>query len=170
MRFVRDLLRFIATLFEDVMLGDSFLGHGRRWESFVVLANLYYACVLTFTSNSVAKTQATMDIFYSGYAFIIPTVFWLAFTASFFGLFFNVRGMQYSQVLRILGAVLGFLVWGWFGLKLALIGLIASPGHVLSTLTALYEIRVVFMAAANLPRPGAPGNLGLVRDGGGGAR
>lgn len=167
---VRDAFKFVGALFQDLMLGDSFLGHGRRWESFVVLANLYYCMILTFIPNAVGHTEATKDLHQAGIAFFVTIVFWLAFLTSFFGLFCNVKGLRYSQLLRIVGAVIGFGIWGWFALKLALIGLIASPGHVLAALTAMYEVRVVFMAAANLPRPGAPGNLGLIRIDEGGAR
>lgn len=167
---IRDAFKFVGALFQDLMLGDSFLGHGRRWESFVVLANLYYCLILTFVPGAVGHTEATADLHAAGVAFFVTIVFWCAFLTSFFGLFCNVKGLRYSQPLRIAGAVIGFGIWGWFALKLALIGLIASPGHVLAALTAMYEIRVVFMAAANLPRPGAPGNLGLIRIDNGGAR
>lgn len=170
MAILRDALKFIGALFQDLMLGDSFLGHGRRWESFVVLANFYYCIILTFIPGAVGKTQATADLHQAGIAFFITIIFWIAFLTSFFGLFCNVKGLRYSQPLRIVGALIGFGIWGWFALKLALIGLISSPGHVLAALTAMYEIRVVFMAAANLPRPGAPGNLGLLRIDEGGAR
>lgn len=161
---VKTLLKFVRALLADIVMGDRALGHGRRWESFIVVVNGYYSVILTIIPHATKRAEATIDLFWGGYGLYVALIVWIMFLTSFFGLFFNVYGIRYSQVLRMVGGMLGFLVWGWFGLKLALIGLQPSPGHVFCVVAALYEIRVVFMAMQNLPRPGAAGNWGMRLD------
>lgn len=146
-----------------VLVGARHLGHGRRMELFLVAAAGYYAVVLSLVHNATAHSSATADLFWSGYGPYVHYAVYSLFAVKFYGLFGNVYVWPASRWVRCVGGIGGFALWGWIGMKLALIGLISAPGHVLATMVAFYgELGVLFMAAANRPLPGAPGNRGDV--------
>lgn len=142
--------------------GARIFGHGRRLELVFSIAAGWYAIELLIVHNATSRTQVTEDVFWSGYGHYMLTVMWALFITTSLGLTFNIVGWRGSQALRLVGAVLGFFIWGWFGVKLGLLGVWPSPGHVLGCVFGLVaEPMVVFNACANLPRPGAPGSMGL---------
>jgi hypothetical protein len=144
-----------------VVTGARIFGHGRRLELVLAIAAGVYAVELMMVRNAAARTVVTEDVFWHGYGQFMLPVMWLLFAATSLGLLFNIRAWPFSRALRILGACLGFGVWGWFGVKLTLLGVYPSPGQVLACVLGFpAELMVIFNAAANFPRPGVPGNMG----------
>jgi hypothetical protein len=151
--------RFIE--FCVVITGARIFGHGRRVELIFSIAAGVYAIELLIVRNATSRTVVTEDLFWGGYGHYMLAVMWILFLSTSLGLLFNIIAWRCSQVLRIVGAFIGFWVWGWFGVKLTFLGVYPSPGQVLSqVLGSIGELMVIFNAAANLPRPGAPGNTG----------
>jgi hypothetical protein len=152
--------RFVA--FCVFITGARIFGHGRRVELVFAISAFVYALELAIVRNGVSRVIVTEDIFWGGYGHYMLPAMWLLFLATGGGLWFNIKAWPYSQPLRIVGAFLGFLIYGWMGLKLAFVGNLPSPGHVFSCVFGLVaEPMVFFNACANLPRPGAPGNMGV---------
>ena len=152
------------------LVGARTVGHGRRMERFCFYAMGYYTIIM-FVVPFVApfameKSSAISELFWKGYS---PYIRWIAlvdFVVAGLGFRFNVRGIRGSQQLRFVGGLLGLLIWGWFGTELFLIGNLTAPGAVLCQLVALYGCGgVMLYAAANRPRPGAPGAMGDRVDG-----
>lgn len=151
--------RFIE--FCVVITGARIFGHGRRVELFLSIAAAVYLIEILVVRNATSRTVVTEDIFWGGYGHYMLWAMWALFLTTAGGLVCNIKAWPGSQILRIVGAVLGFIIWGWFGVKLGWLGVYPSPGHVLSCVVAFaVEPMVVFNASANLPRPGAPGNMG----------
>lgn len=142
--------------------GARLFGHGRRVELLFSICSGLYAVELLFMYNGTAgRTVVTEDVFWGGYGRYMLVVMWALFIVTSLGLWFNIKAIPGSQMLRLLGAFLGFWVWGWFGVKLTVLGIYPSPGQVVCCVLAFVgETMVMFNAAANLPRPGAPGNVG----------
>jgi hypothetical protein len=148
-----------------LVTGARIFGHGRRLELIFSLAAGLYAVELLVVQNATVRTVVTEDLFWGGYGRSMLAVMWFLFLTTSAGLLFNIRAWPGSRALRIMGASTGFFVWGWFGVKLTLLVVLPSPGQVLACVLGFAgELMVIFNAAANLPRPGAPGSMGL--DGG----
>ena len=147
------------------LVAATWLGHGRRMEGFLVFVSAFYSLTLILQPNATEHSQATGDIFWAGYAVFFTLFAILKTILSGSGLIFNISGYSYSRELRFSGALIGFILWSWLVIKFIFVGAIATPGCVFSFSAAVYgEIGVLFMSAANLPVPGAPGNKGLVRE------
>jgi hypothetical protein len=139
------------------------LGHGRRMEGYLVLCKFFGAFIFFFFQKSSANSQSTVSLFWYGYSCYLFLPFLLAFMLSGTGLLFNIIGWRYSQALRFVGSVVGFFLWFWFCAKLVSLDDITTSGFILGVPAMLYgEGGVMFAAAANIPRPGAPGNMGTL--------
>ena len=81
---------------------------------------------------------------------------------SAYGFIANLEALPYSRIARFLGAALGFFIWFFISAKLFATGNYTAEGLILGIPAAFYgEFGTMFYAAANLPRPGAPGNTGV---------
>lgn len=144
-----------------VITGARIFGHGRRVELLLSIAAGTYAIELLLVRNATSRTVVSEDVFWGGYGHYMLIVMWLLFVVTSCGLWFNIKAWPGSRLLRLVGAWMGLFMWGWFGTKLALLGVTPSPGQVLACIVGFVaEPMVIFNAAINLPIPGAPGDAG----------
>ena len=140
---------------EDNMLINLFaarwLGAGLALEAFLSLAAGLYAITLIATPYSLSAAS-TVDIAVAwGAGITVPLVTKSLLTGA--GLIMNILGDPKSRLLRILGAMLGSIIW--FGLSLQLFLNEQIGGFFVFTLLAyLASIRIVCMSWANIPEPG----------------
>jgi hypothetical protein len=145
-----------------IITGARLFGHGRLVELLMSIVAGFYAIELLIARNATSRIQVTEDVFWGGYGHYMLAAMWLLFAFTSLGLLFNIKAWPGSQVLRAFGAFMGFFIWGWMGIKLGWLGVWPSPGHDFACVFGIIgELLVIFKAAANLPRPGAPGNMGL---------
>lgn len=117
--------------------------------------------VFVLFPDSAQYSVSASEFYWLGYSRCVFVPFLAAFLLSGYGLVANINAWPASRVCRLLGALLGFYIWFVLLGKLAISDAFASLGFVLGVAAAFCgELGVVFTAAANLPRPGAPGNMG----------
>jgi hypothetical protein len=136
------------------------LGHGRAVEAGLSLALWLTAILLIGFPGAALSTKVTGDIFEAGNEIYLIVPVLCAANITALGLIFNIRGIRYSQALRITGALLGSAIWISFLAKTIAVGLGAAPIVAWLIVAIIGTLRVAVMAGANLPRPGAPGALG----------
>ena len=138
------------------------LGHGRRLEFYLALVALLSSIILFWHPAGAARSHAMAELFWQGlgnYLFVPPLV---VAAVSMYGLWANVRDWPLSRPARFLGAAFGLWIWFVYAAKLYVLGNIDTFGFSFSILAAFFgEVGVMFMVAANLPRPGARGNMGV---------
>jgi hypothetical protein len=102
-------------------------------------------------------SKATVDIAWLGYGHLlgIPLLVKSILTGS--GLILNIRGYKASRKLRFFGALLGTFIWTFLTVKFLGIGATASVGFPFCVPAWLFSVRIMGLALADLPRPGAPG-------------
>jgi hypothetical protein len=144
----------IASLF-----AAPWLGHGRAIECFLAIVAGLYGSLLLLIPEAAFDSKATVDIAWLGYGqyLALPLIIKASLTGT--GLLLNIRGMRYSRQFRFLGALLGTLIWIFLAAKFLVLGLIASVGFPFCAPAALFSVRIMGMALADLPRPGAPGAM-----------
>lgn len=140
------------------LFAARWLGHGRAIECYLVSVTGVYG-VLLLTPGAAFDSKATVDIAWAGYGH------WLAlgplshFEVAGFGLLGNIKGWRGSRVLRFLGAMIGSLLWTWCAAKFAVLGDIATVGFPFCLVAILFSFRIMALALADLPPPGAPGAI-----------
>ena len=142
-----------------IVFAASWLGHGRAIECYLALVAGLYGTTLLAVPDAAYDSKATIDIAWTGYGSLlaIPLLAKAGLTGA--GLILNVLGCRGSRLPRFFGALLGSLIWSWLATKLILIGAVATTGFPFCVGASLFSVRIMGMALANLPRPGAPGAL-----------
>ena len=137
------------------------LGHGRATESYLAGVAILYGAILLLLPNAAFDSDATNDIAWWGYGHLlcIPMLTYAVFTT--IGLLGNIRAWPFSRTCRFIGATLGVAIWTWYATKFAALGLLATVGFPFSTIAAIFSLRIMGLALIGLPRPGAPGAMGL---------
>lgn len=135
------------------------LGHGRAIEAYLILVCGTYAAILLIHPSSAADSPATLDLYWSGNSQFVAMIFVAKALTSGTGLVLNIVNLPGSRFFRISGACLGSVIWAWYVAKFSLVGEPATLGMVFAAVSFLVSIRIMGMAYANLPRPGAPGAL-----------
>lgn len=141
-------MNFITTLF-----AARWLGAGLGIEAFLTVMAFLYALALAMAGGPYI-TQATNDISatYGMYA-IAPLV--MKSILSGLGVATNVLGNPLSKHLRFIGAFVGFTVW--LAIAVNLVYLEEVGGFfVFCAAASAFSIRVMAMAWAGVPEPGAP--------------
>lgn len=150
----------VARLFMTILFANR-LGHGRRMEGFLLLAKVIGAVVFFLFPSATELSGATYDLYWLGLGNYLFGFFLLAALLSGYGLLANIHGWPGSRMPRVLGAGVGFFIWFFLSMKLLIVGDYASEGFVLGVVAMFYgELGTIFYAVADLPRPGAMGNLG----------
>jgi hypothetical protein len=141
------------------LLAARWLGHGRAVECMLAVVAGYYGILLLMVPGAAFDSVATADIAWHGYGRIvaIPLLMKAALTGG--GLILNIRGKRFSRQMRMSGAFIGSVIWIWLSLKYANLGTVATVGFVFCNVAAVFSIRIMGMAAAGMPRPGAPSAL-----------
>lgn len=145
------------------MLADLFaarwLGHGRAIECYLACVAGLYGLLLIAVPGAGLDSSATADLAWHGYGWLVGMPLLAKAIATGSGLIFNIRGLRCSRYLRMTGAFIGSMIWIWFTLKFATNRTFATVGFPFCVFASLFSIRIMAMAAANMPRPGAPGAL-----------
>lgn len=138
-------------------------GHGRRMELFLVSVCSLYGVILFFVPGAAWDSQATRPLYnYMGNnSWWISLPFLLKAFLSGLGLYGNIQGWPVSVQLRFCGALVGLFIWIWYAIMFYLLGTVATIGFPFCVAAAFFSIGIMAMAVANLPRPGAPGALGI---------
>lgn len=143
------------------LIGARWLGHGRRMEGYLVLVAGFGTLILCTHPLSAEFAHSLESIFWMGYGKYIFIPYLAVFVISGYGLVGNKFDWPSSRWARFIGATLGFLLWITYSVQLYHLNLIATPGFILGFPLAVYgELGVMIASAANVPRPGAPGNMG----------
>lgn len=157
------VLRGAAALIE-IILGARWLGHGRALEAFLALICAIYAGILLLVPGAAFQSQATAQFVWEGVhpiwiamPFILKTVF------TTIGLYRNIQGLSWSRFYRIVGALIGTFTWSWYLTQFIAYDAVGALGTATCIGGIVASIRIIGMAGANLPPPGAPGQLGVVR-------
>jgi hypothetical protein len=153
------------------ILGATWLGHGRASELMLTFILAFSGLILFFLPNGVWLSQLTIDIAWAGYGNFVSYPFLTAAAIKGLGLYMNIVGAPMSRAVRFVGAFLAGFLWAWYCAKFALLGAPGPNGvpldlnvaQIIAISTAftgvLFSIRVMAMAMANLPVPGALGRL-----------
>jgi len=141
-----------------MVLAAPWLGHGRASECFLALVCAGYGTSLLVNPGMASDIPATVDIAWTGNVriFALPYIIKALLTGS--GLALNIYGSACSRQLRFLGGLVGLLIWTWWASKLYLIDAIGL-GFFFYVMAGIFSVRIMGLALANLPRPGAPGVL-----------
>lgn len=142
-----------------VLFGIPWLGHGRRAEFLLACASALYATLLLFVSNASEHSQATVSLFWEGHGRLLFYPLAINATLSGYGLVANVNVWRWSRMARFTGAFFGFIIWLWFAVKFYALGACATPGFVFSCVAVYACVGIMVLSVANVPRPGAPGNV-----------
>jgi len=143
------------------ILAAPWLGHGRAVECFLTCVAAMQGLILLFDTTAAYDSKATVDLAWWGYGQWLALPFLVKATLSGSGLIFNIHGLPYSRALRFSGAFVGCMIWTWYAAKLLLLGAPAAMGTPFCIMSALFSMRIMGLALAGLPRPGAPGAMGL---------
>lgn len=142
----------------DVLLGARWLGHGRALEASLALTCAIYAGILLIDPDSAAHSSATAVLVWQGvtsWMLSIPFALKAILTAT--GLYRNIRGLSGSRYFRIAGALTGTFVWAFYLTQYIAYDAVGALGTACCITGIVASIRVIGMAAADLPRPGAVG-------------
>lgn len=142
------------------VFAGPWLGHGRATEAFMVLACLVHLSSVVLSVDPVGASRATQDLPYYGWpGFIIFVPFAVIALCSGLGLWFNIRGISHSQLLRFLGALVGVFTFVWYAWKFIHIDENSTLGFAFCIVYALKCTRIMGMSLANRPVPGYPSQL-----------
>lgn len=145
-------------------LAARVLGHGRRMEGYLVIAKILGALAYLFFPSASEFSTSTSDLFWLGWDRYLLLPYLVAAILSSYGFFGNIHAWPRTQQPRFWGAAIGWCIWTFLSVKLIVFGAWTASGLTLGVPAALYgELGVMFYAAANLPEPGAAGNLGAKR-------
>lgn len=138
-------------------LAAPWLGHGRAVECYLAIVAGLYGLLLLLVPGAAFDSKATVDIAWLGYGHYLslPLLAKAILTGS--GLVLNIKGKQISRKLRFFGALIGTAIWTFLAVKFLAIGAAASVGFPFCAMALLFSIRIMGLALAGLPRPGAPG-------------
>jgi hypothetical protein len=142
----------MGSLLADVFAA-KWLGHGRAVECMLAcIAGVYGA--LLMAPGAGLESLVTYDIAWHGHNWLLGLALLSKSVLTGGGLILNIRGSLYAGYLRVLGALLGTIVWIWFFLKFAAVGAFVNVGFSFSIFAFLFSVRIMAMALANLPPPG----------------
>lgn len=141
------------------ILGGPWLGHGRMVELVLSFICLIYGLVLIFDTSASFDSQATRDLAWLGYGNLVGIPFLIKASFSGYGLIANINAWKFSRFSRIIGAFVGSYIWIWILTKFISIGVPFTFGSICAFTFFLCSGRIIGMALANLPVPGAPGIL-----------
>jgi hypothetical protein len=135
-------------------------GHGRRWEFYKSRVMILTAVLLFYDPNVTQNAPSLRWFYWNGwgnYLYIPPL---LAGLLSWYGLNANIKAWPYSKIARFFGAFLGCWYWFTYAAQLYATNNYGTLGFSCCLVAVYLDIVVMMLAAANLPEPGAPGNLG----------
>jgi hypothetical protein len=141
------------------ILGARALGHGRALESFLAFVCFVYAMDVLFWPNAAFQSQATADIAWKGYGYVISIPFLLKAGFTGWGVYANRHSLPGSRQCRIIGGTIGTFLWTFFLVKFYAVDAIGALGTALCIGGIVASIRIVGLAMADLPRPGAPSQI-----------
>jgi hypothetical protein len=148
---------------EERMLAELFaarwLGHGRAIECYLACVTVIYGVALLMP-GAAFDSRVTYDLAWLGYGQVLAIPLLLHAVLAGTGLAGNIAGWRSSRMLRFFGGMLGCAIWTWYTIKFALGDQFAAVGFPFCAMAALFSVRVMGMALANLPRPGVPGVSG----------
>lgn len=138
------------------LIAARWLGHGRAVECFLACtAGLLGVGILAFPGASCVSV-ATSGLPADGYGrlLLVQPLLKAALTGG--GLFLNIQGGPYSNQIRFFGALIGSFIWVWLIFQFAPLDVFLFLGPFL-VMAALFSVRIMGMALAGVPLPGAPG-------------
>lgn len=141
------------------LMGAPWLGHGRMLEAALSLICLIYGASLLLIASAAFDSQATRDIAWAGNGHLLAIPFLIKAIFTGYGLLANINGWWYSQGARFCGALVGSFLWAGIFTKFVLVGATFSFGSVCCIVFFVGSIRIMGMAAADLPKPGSPGAM-----------
>lgn len=141
------------------VLGAKALGHGRALESFLAFVCFVYAMIILFVPDAPLQSQATVDLAWEGYGKYIAIPFLLKAILTGWGVYTNKQGLPISRFCRIAGATVGTFLWTFLLFKFIAFDAIGALGTALCIGGIVASLRIVGLAMANLPPPGAPSQI-----------
>jgi hypothetical protein len=126
-------------------------------EASLALVCVLYGGLLIVHPESAWDSQATMDLAWQGYARLIAVPFLVKAVFTGLGLIGNIKGWPSSHFLRLVGALFGSFIWVWLITKFIWSGAPFTFGSICAIVFLILSIRIIGMALAGLPHPGAPG-------------
>lgn len=145
----------------EIILGARWLGHGRALEAFLAFICVVYSAILLLVPGAPMQSQATAQLAWEGAGPLLiaaPFILKAAFTTT--GLYRNIRGLSWSRFYRIVGALIGTFTWSWYLTQFIAYDAVGALGTAMCIGGIVASIRIIGMAGANLPPPGAPGQTG----------
>jgi hypothetical protein len=141
------------------ILAAPWLGHGRATEALLTIGCIIYGTIVLIAPSTMFHSRAVEELAWEGYGRWLAAPFFLKAALSGSGLTRNVLGRPGSQVLRFFGGMAGAGIWAWIFCQSIKIDDVATIGFAFSGPFFLISIRIMALAWANLPSPGAPGRL-----------
>lgn len=134
-------------------------GHGRMVEMYLTLVCGLYGMILLLVPDAALQSIATRGDFFAQHGRFMAIPFLFKFYLSGYGVLGNLNGWQYAQAHRIIGASFGIWLFGWYSIKFALLGAVATVGFPFATIAVFMCLRIMVLAAVGLPVPRAPGRM-----------
>jgi hypothetical protein len=141
-------------------LGGKTLGHGRALETFLAFVCAVYAAILILAPDAIHQSQAIRLVAWYGYGWIVILIFIAKSVFTSLGVIGNIKGWSGSRIYRTIGAFIGTSIWCWFLSQFVAYDALDALGSALCIGGIVASVRIIGMAWANLPRPGAIGTLG----------
>lgn len=143
---------------ERILFTAAF-GHGRMIETYLSLVCGLYGFILLVIPEAALQSQATRGDFFTQHGQLMAAPFLIKFYLSGYGVLGNLNGWKHFQLHRIIGAGFGIWLFGWYSMKFALIGAIATVGFPFATIAVFMCLRIMVLASIGLPSPRAPGQM-----------
>lgn len=135
--------------FSAKLLLIPWLGYGLSLEAYLAAISAVYALITFANPSSIDWAPATIGL----PAYVVGAAFAVKAVCGGLGWFFNVRGIPFSRMLRVVGALVGSAIWGTF-----IVGFVENGfgplGTAISVVSLPFAVRVVGMALADYPKPG----------------
>lgn len=137
------------------------LGHGRRLEAFLVLVKFVGAVTFIVEPATAAHAAGMSRLFWLGLAGYLFIPFLVLSLVCGYGLVANILGLPGSRLARLVGAFGSEYLTAVMVVELVQAHAFASLGFIYGVpALAFAEPGVILFAAANVPTPGAIGNVG----------
>jgi hypothetical protein len=141
-------IEFLANFF-----GPRWLGHGRATECYFSSVAALYAIFLVAFPHAAQDSQATREL--TGPLLALP--FFVTAFCGFAGLIANIRGWRFSRLLRFCSGLFGSMIFFWYIRQFFDFGIPAAFGVPFAIVALPFSLRIMVMALADRPVPGAPG-------------
>lgn len=135
---------------------NSFLGHGRALESYLVGVKLLFVFFIVIPHQTI-NMLALQDLRWWMSAPIIAIPFFCIGLLQLVGLVLNYKGYEYSWAIRCVGASLGTCMWFWIIIKNIAISEYTAGTMPFCIMSCMASTWIWWKAWNRLPIPGSSG-------------